>query len=84
MLKWQCSLCGFIYLESKGLPGYGIPKETLWKDIPPEWYCPYCGGSKHRFKILVPFVVWVYDLVQLIFNQAAPSVKAEVSGGIIS
>jgi rubredoxin len=26
-----------------------IPKGTLFEDLPADWVCPVCGGSKEKF-----------------------------------
>jgi len=44
MKKWKCSVCGYIYDESKE----GIPFEKL----PEDWTCPQCGAPKSAFKLL--------------------------------
>lgn len=49
MKTWQCSICGFIYEEEKGMPEHGIPPETRWEDVPDDWICPDCGVNKCNF-----------------------------------
>jgi len=49
MSTWECTLCGFIYDESTGLPEEGISAGTRWEDIPEDWCCPDCGVSKADF-----------------------------------
>ncbi len=49
---WECSVCGFIYDESKGLPKEGIAAGTRWQDIPEDWSCPDCGVSKEDFDMV--------------------------------
>lgn len=44
MKKWKCSVCGYIYDESKE----GIPLEEL----PEDWTCPQCGAPKSAFNII--------------------------------
>lgn len=48
---WQCSICGFIYSEHRGLPEEGIPPGTAWADIPDDWICPDCGTRKSDFEM---------------------------------
>lgn len=47
---WQCSLCGFIYEQSAGLPGDGIAPSTHWADVPDSFVCPACSGGKDDFE----------------------------------
>lgn len=44
MKKWKCSVCGYIYDESKE----NIPFEKL----PENWRCPQCGAPKSAFMII--------------------------------
>lgn len=53
MRKWQCTKCGFIYDEEKGLAEEGIAPGTLWEDIPDDWICPDCGVGKRLFNMQV-------------------------------
>lgn len=50
MLKYVCSVCGYIYDESKGISEAGIAPGTLWEDLPEGWVCPLCGATKEEFK----------------------------------
>lgn len=50
--RYMCVICGFIYDESKGLPGEGFPPGTKWEDIPLNWSCPECGASKDDFEMV--------------------------------
>jgi rubredoxin-NAD+ reductase len=52
MARWECTVCGLIYDETKGLPEDGIAPGTLWKDVPEDWYCPDCGVGKEDFEPL--------------------------------
>ncbi|TCG05534.1 rubredoxin [Paraburkholderia steynii] len=49
---WLCILCGFVYSEADGLPGDGITPNTLWSDVPDDWVCPECGGTKADFEMI--------------------------------
>ncbi len=49
MKKYICSVCGYIYDESKGMPEAGIAPGTKWKDLPEDWVCPLCGATKAEF-----------------------------------
>ena len=52
MARWQCTVCGLIYDESKGLPEDGIPPGTRWEDVPADWTCPDCGAMKDDFQLI--------------------------------
>ncbi len=49
MARWLCTVCGYIYDESKGEPATKTPPNTLFKDLPEEWVCPVCGAPKDAF-----------------------------------
>ena len=52
---YQCQTvnCGFIYNPDKGDRKGKIPKGVAFADLPDEWRCPICGGTKKSFKPLV-------------------------------
>ena len=52
MKKFQCTMCGWIYDEAKGIPEEGIAPNTLWSDIPEDWECPVCGSIKEDFDMV--------------------------------
>ena len=52
MRKFKCSVCGYIYDESKGIPEKGIAPGTKWEDIPEDFKCPVCTAPKSVFKPL--------------------------------
>jgi len=52
MRQWECSVCGFIYDEVKGLPEEGIAPGTSWDDVPDDWVCPECGVGKEDFEMV--------------------------------
>lgn len=41
MKKWKCTVCGYIYDESKE----GVP----FTELPEDWTCPQCGAPKSAF-----------------------------------
>lgn len=51
MLKYVCSICGFVYDEAKGIPEAGISLGTTWEDLPEDWVCPLCGAAKSEFNL---------------------------------
>lgn len=52
--KYICTICGYIYDESLGVPEDEIPPGTAWEDIPDDWSCPECGAMKSEFIPLDP------------------------------
>ena len=50
MRKFVCTVCGYVYDESTGIPDRGIAPGTKWEDIPEDWTCPLCGATKAEFK----------------------------------
>ncbi len=50
MRKFKCSICGYIYDETTGLPEEGIAPGTKWEDISRDFICPLCGAPKTMFE----------------------------------
>ncbi len=50
MAKYICSVCGYIYDETKGIPEAGIAPSTTWEELPSDWVCPLCRAAKSEFK----------------------------------
>ncbi len=50
MREFVCSVCGYVYNESKGIPEAGIAPGTRWEDLPDDWVCPLCGAAKAEFQ----------------------------------
>jgi len=50
MVKYECSVCGYVYDPELGDPDSGIKPGTLFEDIPDDWVCPVCGASKDQFE----------------------------------
>ncbi|MGI5963875.1 MAG: rubredoxin [Lawsonibacter sp.] len=50
MKSYVCSVCGYVYEESKGIPNAGIVPGTKWEALPDAWVCPLCGASKSAFR----------------------------------
>lgn len=48
-MKFVCSVCGFVYDETLGLPDQGIAPGTRWEDLPADFLCPLCGVGKSEF-----------------------------------
>lgn len=52
MKKYQCTICGYVYDEAKGVPDQGIAPGTKWEDLPDDFVCPECGVGKDMFEPL--------------------------------
>ncbi|MFT7548123.1 MAG: rubredoxin-NAD+ reductase [Candidatus Azotimanducaceae bacterium] len=52
MTRWECTVCGLIYDQTKGMPEDGIAAGTRWEDVPDDWYCPDCGAGKADFELI--------------------------------
>ena len=52
MRKYKCSICGYVYDESKGIPENGISPSTRWEDLPDDFLCPICRAPKSVFNPL--------------------------------
>ncbi|MGD8978772.1 MAG: rubredoxin [candidate division WOR-3 bacterium] len=50
MVKWQCTVCGYIYDPEFGDPDNGIQSGTTFEDLPDDWVCPECGAEKDQFE----------------------------------
>lgn len=52
MYQCQTVNCGYIYNPDKGDRKGKIPKGTAFEDIPDDWKCPVCGGTKKSYRPL--------------------------------
>jgi rubredoxin len=52
MQKYKCSICGYIYDESIGIPEKGIMSGTKWEDLPDNFICPLCTAPKSVFLLM--------------------------------
>lgn len=50
MVKYECTVCGYIYDPELGDPDGGIKPGTPFGELPDSWVCPVCGASKDQFK----------------------------------
>lgn len=46
---WRCTICGYEYDESKGIPSMGIMPGTKFEDLPDDFVCPLCKHPKSDF-----------------------------------
>ena len=52
MYQCQTTNCGCIYNPDKGDRKGKISKGIRFEDLPDDWKCPVCGGSKKSFRPL--------------------------------
>ncbi|QGY39994.1 rubredoxin [Pseudodesulfovibrio cashew] len=52
MYQCQTVNCGYIYNPDKGDRKGKIKKGVLFQDLPDDWRCPICGGTKKCFRPL--------------------------------
>jgi rubredoxin len=52
VLKWKCTVCGYIYEPEKGDPEHGINPGALFDNLPEDWVCPTCYAPKKDFENL--------------------------------
>ena len=50
MVKYVCTICGFVYDEANGMPEAGIAAGTKWDELSDDWACPLCGAEKSDFE----------------------------------
>ncbi len=50
MIKYRCTVCGYIYDPELGDPDGGIKPGTPFEEIPDDWVCPVCGAAKSEFE----------------------------------
>jgi rubredoxin len=50
IMRYVCSVCGYVYDPAEGDPGNGISPGTEFADLPDDWTCPVCGATKDEFE----------------------------------
>lgn len=50
VVKYKCTVCGYVYDPEKGDPESNIAPGTPFEDVPNDWVCPVCGASKDEFE----------------------------------
>ncbi len=50
VVKYKCSVCGWVYDPAVGDPDGNIPPGTPFEAIPDTWQCPVCGAAKSDFE----------------------------------
>lgn len=49
-VKYECTVCGYIYDPELGDPDGGIRPQTPFEELPDDWVCPTCGAGKDEFE----------------------------------
>ena len=50
MVKYRCTVCGYIYYPEAGDPDNGVQPGTAFENLPDTWVCPECGVGKDLFE----------------------------------
>lgn len=50
MVKYRCTVCGYIYDPEQGDADGGINPGTTFEELPDDWVCPVCGADKSEFE----------------------------------
>ena len=50
MMKYVCTMCGYVYDPALGDSEGGVAPGTAWEDVPDDWVCPECGAAKDMFE----------------------------------
>lgn len=50
MIKYRCTLCGYVYDPNEGDPERNISPGTPFEMLPEDWTCPSCGAPKSDFE----------------------------------
>jgi rubredoxin len=50
MIKYVCTVCGYIYDPTKGDPENAVAPGTAFEALPASWVCPECGAAKDSFE----------------------------------
>jgi len=53
MVKYKCTVCGYIYDQAVGDSTQGIIPGTAFENLPETWVCPECGVGKDMFEKVV-------------------------------
>ena len=51
-MRYECSVCGYIYDESIGAVEENLMPDTSWREISESWHCPNCGVGKEDFELI--------------------------------
>lgn len=50
MVKYLCTVCGYLYDPEEGDSISGVKPGTSFEDLPDGWLCPVCGARKELFE----------------------------------
>jgi len=74
-MSYVCTICGYIFDESKGI---------LWADLPEEWVCPLCGADKSAFVVKEEVASTEAVETSVPVNDASRSLKVEEMAALAS
>lgn len=60
-MKFICTLCNYILDEKDGLPEAQIKPGTKFDNLPEDWHCPNCAGTKEFFQTCSCVSLPVYE-----------------------
>lgn len=52
MRKYKCRFCSHVYDEALGDVETNIAAGTKFEDLPEDWGCPECGGTKDDYELI--------------------------------
>lgn len=47
--RFECGVCWHVYDPAEGDPVGQIPPGVAFEDLPEEWCCPNCDGTRAKF-----------------------------------
>ena len=50
MVKYRCTVCGYVYDPAVGDATQGVAPGTAFEALPESWVCPECGVTKDMFE----------------------------------
>jgi rubredoxin len=50
MIKWRCTICGYVYVAEIGDPESGVEPGIRFEELTEKWGCPDCGAAKELFE----------------------------------
>jgi len=77
MRKFVCTICGYSFDESAGLPDKGIAPGTSWDAISDDFVCPLCRAPKTAFNVIDEAVSGPGQAAALSNAAQAPGASAQ-------
>lgn len=47
--RYECGVCWTVYDPAEGDPVAQIPPGVAFEDLPADWCCPHCDGTRAKF-----------------------------------